>query len=593
MTPEITRIIAAPSMREAHAAAADTAAAVTPASTASSLPQASSALNRHMESWLKQKPYLFQHVLIAEKKHAQKRKATTPHNNEAEQTPAAAAAASSSAATVAPASLPVDATEPASVPNRASPTAVSAAHVAAHGIVAAVAARSANTIDSPSSLDPGSAAASSTDAPAAPLPPAWISALNSSGLGARVVDRSLLVALLRRAFKLKVEPASSPSSSAASSSPDLAARLSSAFSLDRRLRDRALELQLLPLLPLASWSRAEVPGVLCVELRCLGLFKALKGSHWFHVQWRAWNLSAGAKSVNLVLTARKVITHQRSPVPASELEAATAPQVSNVFANASDFAPRLPGMAPIGMGNSMGLRLMGAAAAGATAAAGSGGGTTTSIPVATAAAASILGGVTSSTLSLSPLESAISRLAYPSTPSPASASAAPARPSATGINMGLRIESMGVGLAGRPLAMPPGSALAGVRSIVRIEGGLGTMEAAVTFTETGAGGVGHAQAAAGAGGSAASASVTAGPAGAQRSFTIKLPPILLDAAAGNAFDSNELEMPPADEPPSYRPPSQNDHRNMFSHAVKSATHAQTKAADAAAPADDREPRKPL
>ena len=115
------------------------------------------------------------------------------------------------------------------------------------------------------------------------------------------------------------------------------------------------------------------------------------------------------------------------------------------------------------------------------------------------------------------------------------------------------------------------------------------MEAAVSFTETGAGGVGQAQQAA-AGGAAA---VTTGPAGAQRSFTIKLPPILLDAAAGHAFDDSEMDAPPEDEPLPPFQPSLHDHRNMLSHAVKAATQAQTKVADAAPPATTEEPRKPL
>lgn len=438
MGSELPRLLAMPSAAEHSAAAAAASGEM------SSAPPAS-ALSAQMDAWIRDKPFLFHHLLIAERKQQQRQQqqAEAPTNVAAAAATTAVTAAGSSDGTV-------------------SVSAGSATIGRTGGAAAALGTPAADA-------DSGSVAA-----PSRPAPPAWVQTMRRSGASAQPLQRSLLAGLLRRAFRLR-----------AADAKEVATRMSNAFALSKRLADRTAELRLLPQTPLRSWSAASVPELVRVELRSQGVFKRVRQSYYFHLQWRIRNTSADR---SIVLVQRKIITHQRA--------------VGSGSGNGASAEAPVPGMhVGVGMG-SAGL--------------GSG-----------------LGGVnplgqrfTSSSL---PAGATAHRTPMPPPPPPPSATStaavvAPASSSSGGGGggggAGLRVESVGVGLSGRAVGLPAGSSIERQRVLIGVDGSSGTVAVELTFHD-----------------------VTTAP---PRVFTVQLPLLLLDAAADWMGALEDEDLPPED-----------------------------------------------
>lgn len=309
-------------------------------------------------------------------------------------------------------------------------------------------------------------------------------------------------------------------------------RLSNAFALNKRLAERSAELRLLPLVSLRS--RACVrQGPVRVSLRCLGAFKRAHSSTWFSLEWRVDNVSADR---NVVLTQRKIVTLQREasgsgggPAGAGSMIAGSSSMQLHSIGNV--YAVPSPATA------------VAAAAAAQQAGSGSAGhsyaqGTShTSLPALRPGG----GGSSGAPPRSSPLPSLVS----PSAPF----GAPPA---------GLRVESMGVGLAGRPIALPSGSGTGSQRGLLRLDGACGTLSAELHFSD-----------------------VTTVP---HSNFVVTLPTILLDAAAEwneegeegeeDEFDENDDAEPQTPRPDPRSPEAHRATRAMFSSMAQLGTAQQ-------------------
>jgi len=263
---ELPRLLALPS-------AAEHSAAVAAASSETATATAASALSAQMDHWIREKPFLFHHLIIENRKQQQRQQ---------QQQGEASAAASVSAATATPAVA-------ASSPSDKSATANAASASTGGPAAASTALGTAPATDADST---------SAAAPPRPAAPAWVQALRRSGASAHPLQRSLLSGLLRRAFRLR-----------SGDGREVSTRLSHAFALSKRLAERTAELRLLPQTPLRSWSAAAAPGLVAVTLRSQGVFKRVRQTHYFHLHWRVRNISADRGSV---LVQRKIITHQRA-----------------------------------------------------------------------------------------------------------------------------------------------------------------------------------------------------------------------------------------------------------------------------------------
>jgi hypothetical protein len=447
--PELVRLAAAwPAEQRATAATNPLAVAVGVSTTTAPAPaRVPSALSLQLDEWLKMRPHLFHHLLIAEQKRLDAEAATAA---------AASAAANDDAATT---SADIQSPSTGSTP-------------------------AAKPVRKQASSDAGA-----SDGAARPAPPAWLVALEKSGASSRVVNTPLLWGLLRRAFRLKLR-----------SSKDSSARLSNAFALTKRLVERTADLRLLPLVPLRT--RAYVKqGPVRVSLRCLGAFKRAHHSTWFQLQWRVDNVS---EDRNVVLTQRKIVTVQREAVGAAAAHAAAGSMV------AGSSVQRHPVGIGIGAGAGNIYAVPGALPPDSPAA--------TIAASATAAAAAAQAASSPSSTSHSYAQgtsrtSLSSSSSFSSAASSSSSSSVSAAPANAPPFVGLRVESMGIGLAGRPIALPSGSSTGPQRGLLRLDGSCGTVAAELHFND-----------------------VSSKP---HRSFVVQLPQVLLDAA--NEWNEEEDE----------------------------------------------------
>jgi hypothetical protein len=447
MGGELPRLLALPS-------AAEHSAAVAAASSETATATAASALSAQMDHWIREKPFLFHHLIIANRKQQQRQ----------QQQGQASAAASVSAAT---------ATAAISASSPGKSAIANAASVSASTVRPAAAAAAALGTAPAADADSSSAAA-----PPRPAAPAWVQALRRSGASAHPLQRSLLSGLLRRAFRLR-----------SGDGREVSTRLSHAFALSKRLAERTAELRLLPQTPLRSWSAAAAPGLVAVTLRSQGVFKRVRQTHYFHLHWRVRNISADR---SIVLVQRKIITHQRA-VGSGSGHGSGHGSGGGVSADSSSPAMTVGvGMGSAGLGSGLG----GVTPLGQRC-------TSTTLPA-------------SATPHRAPLPPPSAVSAATSTiVAPASSSGG------SGGGLGLRVESVGVGLSGRAVGLPAGSSIDRQRVLIGVDGSSGTVAVELTFHD-----------------------VTTAP---PRVFTVQLPLLLLDAAADWMGALEDEEQPPEDD----------------------------------------------
>lgn len=338
--------------------------------------------------------------------------------------------------------------------------------------------------------------------------------------------------LLGQAFRLPTTEKTRSGSGAKSVAPSISVRMSNAFALQKRLSERAAELALLPLTPLASSAHALLPGVVRVSLTSLGLFKAVKGSFWFQVEWRVENIS---REKTLALTARTLKTQDRG---SAAMAAAAAAALGSSSGTQTITHGQSGGGGAGGMNSAMlavpmpPVEMMRRSEAAMPYVASGAPSTIASASIhhrhASGSTASAIGGPASS-----PATAATN-------PTTAGITSSPSLHS-----LGLHVSSSGSGLSGQPVGLPPGSAVERKLATIRLDASVGVLGAELTFLD-----------------------YSAHP---PKEFTLQIDPILLDAYA-----------PP---PPPILPPvdvaretgrlsgprSRHEHRDMLTGALRMET----------------------